>query len=87
MQVEKYLLGKGLKPHIKGFWYIVEAINLVRQDKIYLREVCSKLYPEIAEKYKDTASKVERAIRHSIFSAGTKMTNAEFIALAEIETR
>lgn len=87
MEIEKYLLQKGLNPAFKGFDYIVEAINLFNKDRKYKNNVTKELYPTIAKTFSDTPSKVERAIRHCIQSAGFKIPNSEFIATAQIETK
>jgi two-component system response regulator (stage 0 sporulation protein A) len=87
MEIEKYLMGKGFYPSLKGFDYIVEAVKLIREDRDYKLYITKKLYPKIAEMFNDTKSKVERAIRHAINRAGLNYTNSEFIAIAEVETR
>lgn len=87
MDIEKYLLNKGFMPSLKGFEYIVFAIQLIRNDKKYKREITIRLYPDIAKEFNDLPSRVERAIRHSIFRAGINYTNSEFLAIAELETR
>lgn len=56
----------GVPAHIKGYHYLREAINIVFQDVEILGSITKVLYPKIAERYKTTPSRVERAIRHSI---------------------
>lgn len=56
----------GLPANIKGYRYIKEAVILLLQDKTYIEGVTKRLYPDIAKKFNTTASRVERAIRHSI---------------------
>lgn len=73
---------KGFKHNLLGFDYILEAISLIIEDRKYLRNVTSMLYPDIAEHYGTTPNRVERAIRHSIESCSIKMTNSEFLAKA-----
>ena len=87
MEIEKYLLEKGLNPAVKGFDYIVKAIELFNEDIKYKHNIMSELYPTIAKTFNDDASKVERAIRHCIKSARINMQNSEFIATAQIETK
>lgn len=87
MEIEKYLIDKGFRPHLKGFEFVVEAVKLFREDREYKLYVTKKLYPKIAEMFNETPSKVERAIRHLVDSAGFRYTNSEFIALVEVETR
>ncbi|WP_432355380.1 sporulation transcription factor Spo0A [Sporosarcina sp. A2] len=56
----------GVPAHIKGYSYLREAIQMVYNDNELLGAVTKILYPDIAEKYKTTPSRVERAIRHAI---------------------
>ena len=56
----------GVPAHIRGYQYIREAINLVYNDIEILNSITKGLYPTIAIKFKTTASRVERAIRHAI---------------------
>ena len=86
-KIEKLLLEKDFKPNLKGFDYIVEAIELIQQDKTYSRAITTRLYPIIAKKYNDKASRVERAIRHAIQCAKIGNTNAEFLARTIIELK
>jgi len=56
----------GVPAHIKGYMYLREAIAMVYNDIELLGSITKVLYPDIAKKYKTTASRVERAIRHAI---------------------
>jgi two-component system, response regulator, stage 0 sporulation protein A len=56
----------GIPAHIKGYHYLREAILMVVDRVDLLGAVTKELYPNIAIKYKTTASRVERAIRHAI---------------------
>jgi len=56
----------GIPAHIRGYQYIREAIKLVYNDIEILNSITKGLYPTIAVKFKTTASRVERAIRHAI---------------------
>lgn len=56
----------GVPAHIKGYMYLREAITMVYNDIELLGSITKTLYPEIGKKYKTTASRVERAIRHAI---------------------
>lgn len=87
MDIEKYLLKRGISPALKGFDYIVKAVELIKEDIQYKFAVTRKLYPKIAEIYNDTPNRVERAIRHALSTAKVNYTNSEFIAIVEIETR
>ena len=56
----------GVPAHIKGYLYIREAITMVYDNIDLLGAITKILYPEIAEKFCTTPSRVERAIRHAI---------------------
>ena len=56
----------GVPAHIKGYQYLREAIIMVVNDIDIINQITKQLYPDIADKYKTTPSRVERAIRHAI---------------------
>ena len=56
----------GVPAHIKGYQYLREAIMMVVNDIDIINQITKQLYPEIAQKFKTTPSRVERAIRHAI---------------------
>ena len=56
----------GVPAHIKGYQYLSEAIILVINDIDVLNQITKCLYPQIANKFHTTPSRVERAIRHAI---------------------
>lgn len=56
----------GIPPHIKGYQYMREAIDMVIKDMGLLSGVTKALYPGIAQRFNTTPSRVERAIRHAI---------------------
>jgi len=56
----------GIPAHIKGYFYLRDAIIMVVNHVDYLGAVTKELYPAVAEKYDTTPSRVERAIRHAI---------------------
>lgn len=56
----------GVPAHLKGYKYIRDAIIITIKDRDQISEITKKLYPNIANKFKTTPSRVERAIRHAI---------------------
>jgi len=56
----------GVPAHIKGYFYLREAIYMVINNVELLSAVTKVLYPSIAAKFNTTPSRVERAIRHAI---------------------
>ena len=95
--VTDILRGIGVPAHIRGYYYIREAVVIAADDSDILAAVTKELYPAVAKVYSTTPSRVERAIRHAIevtwkrnlASPGkgiwcvikNKPTNSEFIAL------
>ncbi|AIQ69963.1 sporulation transcription factor Spo0A [Paenibacillus graminis] len=62
----------GVPAHIKGYQYLREAITMVYNNIEILGAITKTLYQAIAEKFKTTPSRVERAIRHAIEVAWTR---------------
>ena len=56
----------GIPAHIKGYRYVRQAVELVIKDMDLLGAVTKELYPQVAEEFDSTSSRVERAIRHAI---------------------
>lgn len=56
----------GVPSHIKGYQYIRESIMIVYDRPEIVGGITKELYPEVADKYDTTVSRVERAIRHAI---------------------
>ena len=56
----------GIRANLSGYYYIREAICISVKDMEKIKCTTKELYPDIAEKYSTTASRVERAIRHAI---------------------
>lgn len=56
----------GVPAHIKGYKYLREAISMAVVDMDVINAVTKVLYPEVAQRYNTTPSRVERAIRHAI---------------------
>lgn len=56
----------GIPANIIGHQYLREAIIRVVHDRGLITGITKGLYPDIAKKYKTTAPKVERSIRHAI---------------------
>lgn len=59
----------GIPAHIKGYYYLRDAIMMSIGDKTLLNSVTKLLYPEVSKIYHTTPIKVESAIRHAIIIA------------------
>ena len=66
ISITKVLHELGVPSHIKGYQYIREGINLLYNNPDMIGGITKELYPEIADKFDTTVSRVERAIRHAI---------------------
>ena len=66
MSITKILHDLGVPSHIKGYQYIKEGIMLIYENPSMIGGITKELYPEIANKFDTTVSRVERAIRHAI---------------------
>lgn len=66
LDISKLLHALGIPSHIKGYQYIRESIFLMYHNPEMIGGITKELYPEIAQKFDTTSSRVERAIRHAI---------------------
>lgn len=80
-EIVKYLDKKNVRHSLSGFDYLITAINMCTEDTDRIHSVC-KLYADVAKVHGTTKSRVERAIRNAIETAGEEITNSEFIARA-----
>ena len=65
-KISEIFISIGIPPHIKGYGYLREGIKMMTENPGIINSVTKELYPSIAKKFKTSASKVERAIRHAI---------------------
>lgn len=66
ISITKILHELGIPSHIKGYQYIREAIGVLYDRPETIGGITKELYPELADKFDTTVSRVERAIRHAI---------------------
>ena len=66
ISLTKLLHELGVPSHIKGYQYIREGILLLYENPNIIGGITKELYPEIADKFETSVSRVERAIRHAI---------------------
>ena len=68
--IDKYisdtLFQVGIPAHILGYQYLRYAIKLAIKDINLVSSVTKQMYPCVAERFKTTPSRVERAIRNAI---------------------
>ncbi len=70
-----YLEELSIRPSVKGYRYLLRAIELVYLDNDYLNNITKKLYPTIAEDFNTNAQCVDRAMRHAISTAWQRLDN------------
>lgn len=78
MRITKIIQHMGVPAHVKGYQYLRDAIMFVIDDGELIGKVTRELYPKIAALYNTSATRVERAIRHSIELAWDR-GNIEYI--------
>lgn len=66
LRVTEVIHQVGVPAHIKGYQYLREAIMMAIRDMESVGAITKIMYPGIAKKFRTTASRVERAIRHAI---------------------
>lgn len=66
ISITKMLHELGIPSHIKGYQYIREGIGIIFERPETIGGITKELYPELADKFDTTVSRVERAIRHAI---------------------
>ncbi len=66
ISISKILHELGIPSHIKGYQYIREGIGILYERPETIGGITKELYPELANKFDTTVSRVERAIRHAI---------------------
>lgn len=66
ISITKILHSLGIPSHIKGYQYIRDGIGIIFERPETIGGITKELYPELAQKYDTTVSRVERAIRHAI---------------------
>lgn len=64
--ISKMLHNLGIPSHIKGYQFLRDAVCLVFEKPEIIGGITKELYPELANKYDTTVSRVERAIRHAV---------------------
>lgn len=83
--IYEYLKRFEINQNSKGFKYIMRAIEIrIKEHNNTDIGIC-QLYKSIANEYGDTASRVERSIRHCITTGNRKLKNSEFIETAANE--
>ena len=72
LAISKLLHSLGMPSHIKGYQYIRDSIIMMYDNPEMIGGITKEIYPEVADKYETTSSRVERAIRHAIEVSWTR---------------
>lgn len=80
--INNYLVRMGVKPTMRGFAQLGDAIKIIIDDNSAQYNLCKSVYVDVAKIHKSTYAQVERNIRTAIQSTGCKQTNKEFIMVA-----
>ena len=72
VEISKLLHSLGIPSHIRGYQYIRESVYIMYQNPDMIGGITKCIYPEIANRFETTASRVERAIRHAIEVSWTR---------------
>ena len=64
--VSEFMLELGVPAHLRGYYYLREAIVLTAMDMELVGSVTKLLYPNIAKNNHTNIQRVERAIRNAI---------------------
>lgn len=78
MEIQKYLVAKGLKPSLSGFRYLVKCIKLCK-DATFLRKPLFQIYGILGEENGIGASTVARCITYVLEQADIEDTPKDFI--------
>lgn len=70
--ISKMLHDLGIPSHIKGYQFLRDAVHMIFETPELIGGITKELYPELANKYDTTVSRVERAIRHAIEVSWTR---------------
>ncbi len=66
VSISKLLHDLGIPSHIKGYQFLRDAVNMLFDNPGMIGGITKELYPELANKYNTTVSRVERSIRHAV---------------------
>lgn len=77
-RITRILHEMGIPPHLKGFTYLRDAVNMYLANGHLAGGLTKELYPTLANRYDTTAGGVEAAIRNAVIAAW-EHGNTEYI--------
>ncbi len=68
-KISSIFISIGIAPNISGYAYLREGVKIAIKNPLSINHITKVIYPQVAERFDSTASKVERSMRHAISSA------------------
>lgn len=65
-KVRSMLLSVGITPNLRGYKYIIRAVELAKENPTVIENITGNLYPILAKEFDTQPTSIERCIRHSI---------------------
>lgn len=65
-RIKRVLKLLGVSPNLRGYAYLVDAINATMERPDTVHSICKSIYMMLAERYETSVNAVERAMRHAI---------------------
>lgn len=82
--ISQKLMSLGVKPNLKGFTYLVSAIEMILKKGCRHMGITKVIYPKLQKTYNTTWHAIERAIRYAVDGSTTYrlLTNGAFMYTA-----
>lgn len=80
-QIRRMLTDLGIYSKTKGFFFLIEAIEIYINSNEEQLKITENVYPTIAEKFRTTPSNVERSIRYTISELYKSPATDRYISL------
>lgn len=68
-KISAIFISLGIAPNISGYAYLREGVKIAIKNPLTINHITKVIYPQVAERFDSTPSKVERSMRHAITSA------------------
>jgi two-component system response regulator (stage 0 sporulation protein A) len=82
-RITEILLAAGIPAHIKGYYFLREAVKAMIRNPDIINAITKELYPAVACHFNTSALRVERAICHAINVAWSKGRMENFCCMAD----
>lgn len=68
-KISNVFISIGIAPNVSGYAYLREGVKIAIRNPLSINHITKVIYPQVAEMFESTPSKVERAMRHAIATA------------------